>query len=94
MKARGVVGTIKAKMPKKGITKFEDIVYGEHDLKTKSFANSELQDPVLIKKDGNPSAFFKSTIDDLTQKVSHVIRSEVSCLQNSKQLSRCRNSLL
>ncbi len=60
---------IRQKMPEKGITSYEDAVYG-----TISIDNKELDDQILIKSDGLPTYNFANVIDDHLMKITHVVR--------------------
>lgn len=60
---------IRFKMPKDGITVFEDQVYG-----TIAVDNNELEDLILIKSDGMPTYNFANIIDDYEMKITHVVR--------------------
>lgn len=60
---------IRQKMPLSGTTSFFDIVHGNI-----SIENSELEDQVLLKRDGMPTYNFANVIDDHLMDVSHIIR--------------------
>lgn len=60
---------IRQKMPREGITTFEDVVYGAIRVE-----NSELDDQILIKSDGMPTYNFANVIDDHLMGITHVIR--------------------
>ena len=60
---------IRQKMPLTGTTTFFDVVHGNI-----SIENSELEDQVLLKRDGMPTYNFANVIDDHLMGVSHVIR--------------------
>lgn len=54
-----------------GTTQFEDLIKG-----TIVFQNSELDDLIIARTDGTPTYNFVVVIDDLTMKISHVIRGD------------------
>lgn len=60
---------IRQKMPKEGVTRFYDMVFGEIEVE-----NSTLDDQILIKADGMPTYNFANVIDDHTMAITHVIR--------------------
>ena len=65
----GVPYVIRQKMPKEGVTSFDDAVYGHIEVN-----NSELDDQILIKTDGMPTYNFANVVDDHLMKITHVIR--------------------
>ena len=67
--ADGVPYVIRQKMPLAGETTFFDVLHGNITI-----ANSELEDQVLLKRDGMPTYNFANVIDDHLMKVSHIIR--------------------
>ena len=67
--ADGVPYVIRQKMPLIGETTFFDVLHGNITI-----ANSELEDQVLLKRDGMPTYNFANVIDDHLMKVSHIIR--------------------
>ena len=60
---------IRQKMPKTGVSSFDDIVFGHIEVE-----NCELEDQILIKSDGMPTYNFANVIDDHLMKISHVVR--------------------
>ena len=67
--ADGVPYVIRQKMPLVGETTFFDVLHGNITI-----ANSELEDQVLLKRDGMPTYNFANVIDDHLMEVSHIIR--------------------
>ncbi len=67
--AAGEPYVIRQKMPREGVTKFDDLVYGEI-----AVDNSELEDQILIKSDGMPTYNFANVIDDHIMGITHVVR--------------------
>ena len=66
------VGTpyvIRQKMPREGVTGFDDAVYGHIEVN-----NAELEDQILIKTDGMPTYNFANVVDDHLMGITHVIR--------------------
>ena len=60
---------IRQKMPKEGISSYEDLVYGEIKVE-----NKLLEDQILLKSDGYPTYNFANVIDDHLMNITHVIR--------------------
>ena len=67
--AAGVPFVIRQLMPPSGPVTFYDIVHGNISIDA-----SELEDQVLIKRDGLPTYNFANVIDDHLMDVSHIIR--------------------
>jgi nondiscriminating glutamyl-tRNA synthetase len=62
---------IRLKMPKEGVTSFEDLVRGKVE-----FKNELIDDQVLMKSDGFPTYHFAVVVDDHLMEITHVIRGE------------------
>ena len=60
---------IRQKMPLTGETTFFDVLHGNITI-----ANSELEDQVLLKRDGMPTYNFANVVDDHLMEISHIIR--------------------
>ena len=67
--ADGKPFVIRQKMPREGVTGFDDVVYGHIEVE-----NAELDDQILIKTDGMPTYNFANVVDDHLMAISHVIR--------------------
>ena len=65
----GAAFVIRQKMPLSGVTVYNDAVFGEIKVD-----NSELDDQVLIKRDGMPTYNFANVVDDHLMNITHVIR--------------------
>lgn len=65
----GVPYVIRQRMPLKGETSFDDVVFGRVTVE-----NSTLDDNVLIKSDGMPTYNFANVIDDHLMSITHVVR--------------------
>ncbi len=70
-KKAGVPMTIRLKLMKDEVVRFEDIVRG--DVK---FSTNELDDKIILKTDGMPTYHLANIIDDHLMEISHVIRGE------------------
>ena len=60
---------IRQKIPRTGVTGFDDMVYGHIEVN-----NSEMDDQILIKSDGMPTYNFANVVDDHLMGITHVIR--------------------
>ena len=67
--AAGEPYVIRQKIPREGVTGFDDMVYGHIEVN-----NSEMDDQILIKTDGMPTYNFANVIDDHLMGVTHVVR--------------------
>ncbi len=68
-------------VPQSGATVFEDAVFGRVE-----FANSELEDFVLLRSDGGPTYHLSVVADDVDMKISHVIRGADHLSNTPKQV--------
>ena len=62
---------IRLKAPREGETVIEDAVQG-----TVRFANSQLDDMVLLRSDGTPTYMLSVVVDDHDMGISHIIRGD------------------
>lgn len=60
---------IRQRMPLAGSTTYTDLVHGAI-----TFENSELEDQILLKRDGLPTYNFANVVDDHLMAITHVIR--------------------
>ena len=65
----GVPYVIRQRIPAEGTTTFHDAIFGDI-----SVENTELDDQVLIKRDGLPTYNFANVIDDHLMGITHVVR--------------------
>ena len=65
----GTPYVIRQKMPREGVTSFDDAVYGHIEVN-----NAELEDQILLKSDGMPTYNFANVVDDHLMGITHVIR--------------------
>lgn len=72
---------IRFKTPKTGATGWEDLVRGHLEI-----PNKDIQDFVLVRGDGIPLYNFACVMDDLTMKISHVVRGEEHIINTAPQL--------
>ncbi len=69
--AQGTSPVVRLKTPMEGETSFHDLLRGEI-----SFANSSLDDFVLLKSDGYPTYHLANVVDDHLMEVSDVLRAD------------------
>jgi glutamyl-tRNA synthetase len=62
---------IRFRTPQEGTTEFHDICRG-----TISFENRELDDLIIARSDGTPTYNFTVVVDDVTMKMTHIIRGD------------------
>ena len=67
--AAGEPYVIRQKIPREGVTGFDDVVYGHIEVN-----NSEMDDQILIKTDGMPTYNFANVVDDHLMAITHVMR--------------------
>lgn len=67
--AEGKPYVIRQKMPLVGATTFFDLIHGSITID-----NSELEDQILLKRDGMPTYNFANVVDDHLMAITHVIR--------------------
>ncbi len=72
---------IRFKTPKTGSTGWDDLVRGRLEI-----PNKDIQDFVLVRGDGIPLYNFACVLDDLTMKISHVVRGEEHIINTAPQL--------
>jgi glutamyl-tRNA synthetase len=71
---------IRFRTPKTGATGWTDLVRGPIEI-----PNRELQDFVLVRGDGIPLYNFACVVDDLTMRISHVVRGEEHIINTAPQ---------
>lgn len=77
----GEGAAIRFAVPQSGSTTFEDAVFGQME-----FANSEIEDFVLLRSDGVPTYHLSVVVDDLEMRISHVLRGADHLSNTPKQI--------
>ena len=72
---------IRLKLPQEGSTQFEDLIFGSI-----SISNEELDDFVLVRRDGTPTFNFACALDDHDMGITHVIRGDDHLSNTPKQI--------
>ncbi len=80
-RAEGRPAALRFRVPDSGRTAFEDLVFGSIEL-----ANSEIEDFVLLRSDGQPTYHLSVVADDLDLRVSHVVRGADHLSNTPKQI--------
>jgi glutamyl-tRNA synthetase len=78
-------GAIRFRMPDEGKTGWDDVIRGHIE-----FPNEELEDVVLVRSDGRPTYNFASPVEDVDDKITHVIRGNDHISNTPKQLQIIR----
>ena len=79
--ADGKPFAIRLKVPRDGVSRFADIVYGEQE---RSY--SEIEDLVLLRSDGHPLYNLSVVLDDIEMAITHVIRGQDHLTNTHKQI--------
>lgn len=79
--ARGLAPAIRLLVPDGGETSWDDLILGHI-----SYRNDEIGDFVIQRSNGIPLYNFTVTVDDLTMKISHVIRGQDHISNTPKQI--------
>lgn len=79
--ASGEEHVIRFRVPSEGSIRFEDLIRGEVE-----FANTDVEDFVIVKSDGVPTYHFAVTVDDALMKITHVVRGEEHLSNTPKQI--------
>src|SRR6478736_1885871 len=78
-------GAIRFRMPDEGVTGWEDAVRGRIE-----FPNEKLEDLVLVRSDGRPTYNFASPVEDVDDRITHVIRGNDHVSNTPKQIQILR----
>jgi glutamyl-tRNA synthetase len=84
-RAAGEPAAIRFRVPEGGVTAFDDAVVGRVE-----FANSELEDFVLLRSDGIPTYHLSVVADDLDMRLTHIIRGADHISNTPKQVLQYR----
>lgn len=75
-------GAIRIRMPREGVTAWDDAVKGRIEVQ-----NSELEDMVIVRSDGRPIYNFANPFEDLQDGITHVIRGDDHVSNTPRQLN-------
>jgi glutamyl-tRNA synthetase len=77
----GVLAALRLRIPDRGVTVVPDLVHGDV-----TFDHAVLDDWILVRSDGTPTYNFCVVVDDVTMKVTHVIRGNDHLSNTPKQI--------
>jgi glutamyl-tRNA synthetase len=75
-------GAIRFRMPDEGVTAWDDVVLGHIE-----FPNKELEDTIILRSDGRPTYNFASPVEDLQDRITHVLRGPDHVANTPKQIN-------
>jgi glutamyl-tRNA synthetase len=75
-------GAIRFRMPDEGVTAWDDVVLGHIE-----FPNKELEDTVILRSDGRPTYNFASPVEDVQDRITHVLRGPDHVANTPKQIN-------
>jgi glutamyl-tRNA synthetase len=78
----GVTPVVRFANPEEGVVVVDDAVHGRV-----VFQNSELDDLIILRSDGNPTYNFCVTVDDWDMKITHVIRGDDHLNNTPRQIN-------
>jgi glutamyl-tRNA synthetase len=78
-------GAIRFRQPKEGTVSWDDAVRGRIE-----FQNDQLSDLVIVRSDGRPTYNFISPVDDVQDRITHVIRGEDHVSNTPSQINILR----
>jgi len=81
----GVTPVVRFRNPEDGAVVVEDAVHGRV-----VFQNTELDDLIILRSDGNPTYNFCVTVDDWDMKITHVIRGDDHLNNTPRQMNMLR----
>lgn len=84
-RAAGEPAAIRFRVPEGGVTAFDDAVVGRVE-----FANSEIEDFVLLRSDGIPTYHLSVVADDIDMRLTHIIRGADHISNTPKQVLQYR----
>src|SRR2546428_5952300 len=74
-------GALRLRMPDQGATAVNDLIHGPV-----TFEHRQLDDWILVRTDGTPTYNFCNVVDDVTMRITHVIRGNDHLSNTPKQL--------
>ena len=80
-RSAGELHAVRFRVPDSGKTSYHEIVFGDLEVE-----NTELEDFVLLRSDGNPTYHLGVVADDLDMRVTHVIRGADHLSNTPKQI--------
>jgi glutamyl-tRNA synthetase len=81
LEAQGRKPALRFVSPSEGVTVVEDVVRGRVE-----FDNAEIDDFIIVRSDGRPTYNFAVVVDDITMRITHVIRADEHLKNTPKQI--------
>jgi glutamyl-tRNA synthetase len=78
-------GAIRFRMPDEGSTTWDDVVLGRIE-----YPNKEIEDLVILRSDGRPTYNFASPVEDVQDRITHVLRGPDHVANTPKQINILR----
>jgi glutamyl-tRNA synthetase len=78
-------GAVRFRMPDEGVTDWDDIIRGRVEV-----PNESIEDLVILRADGRPTYNFANPVDDMLDRITHVIRGSDHISNTPKQLQILR----
>jgi glutamyl-tRNA synthetase len=78
-------GAIRFRMPDDGVTAWDDIVLGRIEV-----PNATIEDVVILRSDGRPTYNFASPVEDVQDRITHVLRGPDHVSNTPKQIQILR----
>jgi glutamyl-tRNA synthetase len=75
-------GAIRFRMPDEGATTWDDVVLGRIE-----YPNREIEDLVILRSDGRPTYNFASPVEDVQDRITHVLRGPDHVANTPKQIN-------
>jgi glutamyl-tRNA synthetase len=75
-------GAIRFRMPEDGVTAWDDVVLGRIE-----YPNKEIEDTVILRSDGRPTYNFASPVEDVQDRITHVLRGPDHVANTPKQIN-------
>jgi glutamyl-tRNA synthetase len=80
-KSAGEPAAVRFAVPEGGSTSFDDAVFGKVE-----FANTEIEDFILLRSDGSPTYHLSVVADDIDLRITHIIRGADHISNTPKQV--------
>ncbi len=78
-------GAIRFRMPDEGTTGWDDLVLGRVEVE-----NKQIEDVVIVRSDGRPTYNFASPVEDVQDRITHVLRGPDHVSNTPKQIQILR----
>jgi len=77
----GIPRAIRFRVPRTGVTQFDDAVFGPRELQ-----NEEIEDFVLLRSNGLPTYQLSVVVDDIEMRITHIVRGADHLSNTPKQV--------